>query len=300
MNRIAKVAVDLSLDREFDYLIPDELQSAVEIGSRVEVPFGKRHVNGFVVGLADDSDFEKLKPIGKVLGEKSLITEPVMELARWMSSYYLAPFETCVRSVLPAVVRRKARGEKKQLVVSLVEEASSLWPLTPKGCADVAERASGRDAASTQGSGQAAERTSGRDAASTVNYFDPKEPVANMKGVLPHWRQDGVAYFVTFRLADSLPQKKLRQWQEERSLWLSEHPEPHDDAVRRDYYERFPLRFQRWLDAGYARCTLADPKAKLLVEAALQKFDEERYQLHEFVVMPNHVHVLLSPLGDHL
>ena len=149
MNRIAKVAVDLSLDREFDYLIPDELQSAVEIGSRVEVPFGKRHVNGFVVGLADDSDFEKLKPIGKVLGEKSLITEPVMELARWMSSYYLAPFETCVRSVLPAVVRRKARGEKKQLVVSLVEEASSLWPLTPKGCADVAERASGRDAAST-------------------------------------------------------------------------------------------------------------------------------------------------------
>ena len=119
MNRIAKVAVDLSLDREFDYQIPEELVSVVEIGSRVSVPFGHRHVNGFVVGLSEESNQEKLKPISEVLGEKSLVTGPVMELARWMSSYYLAPFENCVRSVLPAVVRRKARGEKKQLMVSL-------------------------------------------------------------------------------------------------------------------------------------------------------------------------------------
>lgn len=119
MNRIAKVAVDLSLDREFDYLIPDELVSNVEIGSRVSVPFGNRHVNGFVVGLVDKSELDELKLISKVLGEKSLITESVMELARWMSSYYVAPFETCVRAVLPAIVRRKARGEKKQLMVSL-------------------------------------------------------------------------------------------------------------------------------------------------------------------------------------
>lgn len=121
MNRIAKVAVDLSLDREFDYLIPHELVSAVEIGSRVSVPFGHRHVNGFVVGFSESSELEKVKPISKVLGEKSLITESVMELARWMSSYYLAPFETCVRSVLPSIVRRKARGEKKQLTVSLTD-----------------------------------------------------------------------------------------------------------------------------------------------------------------------------------
>jgi len=143
MNRIAKVAVDLSLDREFDYLIPDELISKIEIGSRVEVPFGKRHVNGFVVGLTDESDFDELKPIGKVLGEKSLITEPVMELARWMSSYYLAPFENCVRSVLPAVVRRKAHGEKQQLMVSLnVDEASRLVLQKPEHVAPANEAGS--------------------------------------------------------------------------------------------------------------------------------------------------------------
>jgi primosomal protein N' (replication factor Y) len=53
-----------------------------------------------------------------------------MELARWMSSYYLAPFETCVRTLLPAVVRNKESGGKKQLIVSLVSnvEAASLPP----------------------------------------------------------------------------------------------------------------------------------------------------------------------------
>jgi len=143
MNRIAKVAVDLSLDREFDYLIPESLQAAVEIGSRVEVPFGKRVVTGFVVGLTNESDFEELKPIGKVLGERSLVTETVMELARWMSAYYLAPFETCVRSVLPAVVRNKASGAKKQLMVALnVAEVSSLVPHEPKRIAHTNEAGS--------------------------------------------------------------------------------------------------------------------------------------------------------------
>jgi primosomal protein N' (replication factor Y) (superfamily II helicase) len=133
MKRIAKVAVDLSLDREFDYLIPEVLSTAVEIGSRVEVPFGRRSVTGFVVGLADKSSVSGLKAIGKVLGEKSLISETVMQMARWMSAYYLAPFETCVRAVLPAVVRRKAKGQKQQLTVSLnVDEASSLVSHQPE------------------------------------------------------------------------------------------------------------------------------------------------------------------------
>jgi len=279
MNRIAKVAVDLSLDREFDYLIPEPLRPLVEIGSRVEVPFRSRMVSGFVVGFADKSAFDGLKPIGKVLGEKSLVTESVMELARWMSAYYLAPFETCVRTLLPAVVRNKESGGKKQLVVSLsnnVEAASLPLNLAIGGIA------------------------SGKDAASTINYFDPAEPIADLKGILPHWRQDGAAYFVTFRLADALPKEKLRQWQEDRSAWMNEHPEPHDEATLREYYQLFPDRLQNWLDAGSGSCLLAEKEAKELVEVALKKFDGERYRLYEFVVMPNHVHVLVSPLADNL
>ena len=137
MSRIAKVAVDLTLDREFDYLIPVEMQNAIEIGTRVEIPFGKRNVTGFVVGLADESSVADLKPVGKILGGKSLITPIVMELARWMSAYYLAPFETCVRAVLPAVVRRKSEGEKKQLMVSLIAEENFSLKLTAKQTAVV-------------------------------------------------------------------------------------------------------------------------------------------------------------------
>ncbi|MDK2857722.1 MAG: hypothetical protein PWQ29_125 [Verrucomicrobiota bacterium] len=277
MNRIAKVAVDLSLDREFDYLIPDSLQDTVEIGSRVEVPFGPRDVTGFVVGLTDKSAFDSLKPIGRVLGEKSLITEPVMELARWMSAYYLAPFETCVRAVLPAVVRHKARGEKKQLTVSLnTSVAAASLPLgTEAGSLCHAESA-------------------------PVNFFDPKEPIAHLKGTLPHWRQDGTTYFVTFQLADSIPQEKLKQWKKEKKQWFENHPEPHDENTRKEYGRLFPDRLQNWLDAGYGSCRLGDERAKSIVESAFRKFDGERYRLHEFVVMPNHVHVLVSPLGDRL
>ena len=117
MNRIAKIAVDLSLDREFDYLIPDELHGAVEIGSRVEVPFGKRHVNGFVVGIAEESAFDELKPIAKVLGEKSLVTEPVMELARWMS--YVPSCRGLMRMKIP-VLTAQIFGARPSLMVKVI------------------------------------------------------------------------------------------------------------------------------------------------------------------------------------
>jgi REP element-mobilizing transposase RayT len=138
-----------------------------------------------------------------------------------------------------------------------------------------------------------------RDAAATLNYFDPNERVAFLTGTLPHWRQDGATYFVTFRLADSLPQERLEQWRKEREEWAAAHLEPHDAAARQDYYERFPQRLQQWLDAGTGSCVLALPEVKELVENALRHFDGQRYRLDEFVVAPNHVHALVSPLGEH-
>jgi len=132
-----------------------------------------------------------------------------------------------------------------------------------------------------------------------LNYFDPEAPVAFLSGDLPHWRQEGTTYFVTFRLADSLPEERLQQWREEREKWLSGHPEPHDEATRREYYEQFPQRLQLWLDAGSGSCVLAIPEVKKLVEGALRHFDGQRYRLHEFVVAPNHVHVLVCPAAEH-
>ncbi len=112
-----------------------------------------------------------------------------------------------------------------------------------------------------------------RDAAATLNYFDPNEPVAFLTGDLPHWRQDGATYFVTFRLADSLPQEKLASGgRSETNGWRTS--EPHDAAARKEYYERFPQRLQQWLDAGSGSCVLALPEVKEIVEQALRHLTE--------------------------
>jgi type I restriction enzyme R subunit len=132
------------------------------------------------------------------------------------------------------------------------------------------------------------------------NYFDPGAPVSCYSGHLPHWCQQGTIYFVTFRLADSLPQSKLHQWTEERERWMREHPEPHDSETCREYYELFPQRLQRWLDAGFGRCVLEYPVVRNIVESAMAHFSAERYVLDSWVIMPNHVHAILTPLEDHL
>jgi len=132
MALIAKIVVEISLDREFDYRIPSHLQDSIRVGSQVEVPFKSRELRGFVVGLANHSAFgDKLKEIARVVGDKPLIPDSVMKLAYWIADYYCAPIEAAVRTVLPSAVRKRGARHKKQLVVSLVDatnvdEASSL------------------------------------------------------------------------------------------------------------------------------------------------------------------------------
>ena len=114
---IAKIVVDLALDREFDYRIPPRLAGAVQIGSRVAVPFGKTTAQGYVVGLADNSQYPHLKEIGDVIGKKPLLGDKVLELTRWMGKYYCCPVELCVKCALPEVVRKgKISWKERQYV----------------------------------------------------------------------------------------------------------------------------------------------------------------------------------------
>lgn len=131
----ARVVVDLSLDREFDYLIPDFLADTVRIGSRVEVPFGTRTAQGFVVGLMPDSEVPGLKAIARVVGKKPLVEENILALARWMADYYCCPVEQAVRTVLPSAVRRKGAKFKEQLFVEptdLARDSAALAALRKK------------------------------------------------------------------------------------------------------------------------------------------------------------------------
>jgi type I site-specific restriction endonuclease/REP element-mobilizing transposase RayT len=134
----------------------------------------------------------------------------------------------------------------------------------------------------------------------SYSFYDEESPVDRTQGAnLPHWNQAGAIYFVTFRLADSLPQEKLKIYSQERELWLANNPEPHSPEQKADYFERFPKRLQEWVDAGYGSMILKDPAANRIVTDAIRHFEGDRYTLDEFVVAANHVHALLTPKEGH-
>ncbi|MFO7870416.1 MAG: primosomal protein N' [Kiritimatiellia bacterium] len=126
MASIAKVVVDITRDREFDYLIPRELRDQIRLGSRVLVPFRSSRKIGCVVGLASDSPRGNLKEVIEPVGDRPFIRESLLELARWMASYYCAPVEHAIRTMLPGAVRRRGAAFRKQKSVRLVEEEKNL------------------------------------------------------------------------------------------------------------------------------------------------------------------------------
>ncbi|MDP2990036.1 MAG: DEAD/DEAH box helicase family protein, partial [Kiritimatiellota bacterium] len=118
MPRIAKVVVEIALDREFDYQVPEALGATVRLGSRVHVPFGHSTARGYVVGFADHSDHD-LKAITALISPKPLINETMLKLARWIADYYAATIEQAIRTVLPCAVRRKGAGFIEHTLVTL-------------------------------------------------------------------------------------------------------------------------------------------------------------------------------------
>src|SRR5258706_8337984 len=114
---IARVTLELSLRKEFDYLIPPELAEQVDVGSRVQVPFGPRKVLGCVTALAEESAHTKLKAILKVIGAQTLVTPKVLKLARWIGEYYCCAPEIALKSVLPEAVRHEQAGWRERLYV---------------------------------------------------------------------------------------------------------------------------------------------------------------------------------------
>ena len=121
---IARVAVDVSTGREFDYRVPAHLEGVLQAGSQVKVPFGRRVAQGYVMGFKDSSDFAELKEIQSMVGEKPILDPEVMRLAEWMADYYAAPIEQVLKTVIPGAVRRPTAGFKQQLHVVATPEAA--------------------------------------------------------------------------------------------------------------------------------------------------------------------------------
>jgi REP element-mobilizing transposase RayT len=126
-------------------------------------------------------------------------------------------------------------------------------------------------------------------------FFDPFREIEISGTRLPHWQQDSVPVFVTWRLADSVPAAKLDEWNYERECWLKAHGDTDSAQVREEYRRRFMRSMHDWLDRGHGQCLLRVPESRKVLVEALHFFDQERYELQAYVVMPNHVHVLFRP-----
>ncbi len=128
---IARVSLEIALRKEFDYLIPPGLAGQIEVGSRVQVPFGPRKIYGCITALAEESAHANLKPILKVIGAQTLVTPKVLELARWIANYYCCAPEIALKSVLPEAVRKEESGWRERLFVRAVPVGGE-FPKLPK------------------------------------------------------------------------------------------------------------------------------------------------------------------------
>jgi primosomal protein N' (replication factor Y) len=116
---ILKIALDVPLDRLFDYLSDGQ---NVKIGQRVLVPFGRRSQIGIVMDMADSSEFaiEKLKPVSKVFADEEPLDAETLALIKFSADYYQYPFGQALLSALPARLRQiEPATSRKQYAYSL-------------------------------------------------------------------------------------------------------------------------------------------------------------------------------------
>jgi primosomal protein N' (replication factor Y) (superfamily II helicase) len=116
-TRYVRVIVDRAIHRELDYSLPENLAARIGVGSRVRVPFRDKSALATVVAMPEQSEAKGIRPIEAIVGDAPVLSEQLLELARWIGTYYCCPIETVMRSVLPQVIRRAEVGWKKQLFV---------------------------------------------------------------------------------------------------------------------------------------------------------------------------------------
>jgi REP element-mobilizing transposase RayT len=120
----------------------------------------------------------------------------------------------------------------------------------------------------------------------TTSSHQPNRPSApplwHSRGYLPHFDGTVSTQTVNFRLHDALPKHVIESWRTQ----LADNAEA-DMELRK--------RIARFEDAGHGKCYLRNPEIASMVETALLYFDDERYRLHAWAIMPNHVHMMFTP-----
>ncbi|HKW30885.1 MAG TPA: transposase [Verrucomicrobiae bacterium] len=130
---------------------------------------------------------------------------------------------------------------------------------------------------------------------------EPPSPLrsgVHTRGYLPHVKREGASYFITFRLTDSLPKEILMRFEREHAEALrhlsAKATTEAVEGVHRDLHRKI----ERFLDQGAGACHLRRPEIADMIAESLQHFHREQYLLDDWVVMPNHVHVILWPMPN--
>ena len=124
----------------------------------------------------------------------------------------------------------------------------------------------------------------------------------HFRGKLPHLKREGASYFITFRLADSLPREAILKLKHEREAIIQSALAAKRPLTREEEQQLFVWyseRVEAFLDAGHGACWLRRPEIADLVARALNFFDGQRHDLHAWVIMSNHVHAVVRPRPGH-
>jgi REP element-mobilizing transposase RayT len=142
---------------------------------------------------------------------------------------------------------------------------------------------------------------------SHVNSLSPKTIPSKLvsglhsRGVLPHLKREDASYFVTFRLFGTLPKDVLVKFKAEREASIAQAQtakRPLTWHEQEELFRWYSTRVDKYLDAGNGDCWLACPEIADIVADAIQYHAGQRFDLHAWVVMPNHVHAVLRPWPD--
>jgi len=115
---------------------------------------------------------------------------------------------------------------------------------------------------------------------------------------LPHWTCDYAIYHVSFRLVDAVPKSVQEQWRLKRLAIIANAKTYSRSLTVEEVLQLNKLNGQvieQYLESGYGSCHLGKPNVAIVVADTLKHFDEKRYILHAWCIMPNHIHIIVEP-----
>src|SRR5436190_3655887 len=126
-----EAVLPVPLRRSFTYRIPEEMRGQIKLGARLKLPFGRRDLTGYAVGLhvkipADlDVDESKIKDGTAVADDEPLITPEILKLTQWTADYYSSFWGEMLKASLPAGINTEKVRPKRRKAVRLLRSAPS-------------------------------------------------------------------------------------------------------------------------------------------------------------------------------